>query len=376
MLISDPETKPQIIVFPQKKGKWAHLRQYYALYLILLMVATVTIWLGQQSINGYWLQTYHRASPLEPLNQFAAWRAGADVQNRLTSVYQQTLDGFQQYGERWQTNLQSSTTEKTPPPPVQATVAVASAASLAPSASAVAAASEVGQPENQDGIQLQAGDKVLFAGDSIMQGIAPHLQKWLKSQYQVDSINLSKQSTGLAYPKLFDWPATIEQTFANDKNVKLLIILVGANDPWDFPDPVTPKGVPYLKFQTPAWEKVYLERVNRIVQAADKAGAKIIWLGIPHMKRSVLNEQMNYLDKLLTTELHQTKSNVLWLNIRDLLSDGEKVYRDTIVLDGTPVKIRTPDGIHFTVRGQQFMADYIASYINAPNTSSGSLKTP
>lgn len=358
MLISDPKAKPQIIVFPKKKGRLAHLRQYFVLYLVLLLGALCSIWLGQNSINAYWQQTYHRVSPLESLNQFRVWRVGADVCEYFAGYYDRMTNQFADKNQQWQSEWQQQE-KKLIHSPIHA-------ASGGGNSEMVAGSNET-QPEKEikdsKVIYLQKNDKVLFTGDSIMQGIAPHLQKWLKSEYQIDSINLSKQSTGLAYPSFFDWPATIEQTMGNDANIKLLIILVGANDPWDFPDPDTEKGIPYLKFESERWKKVYLQRVQRIIQAAQKSDAKIIWLGIPYMKRPVLNKQMHYLEHILSTELENQKDTVLWLPINRLVSDGVESYQDFMVLDGKPVVVRTKDGIHFTTRGQQFMADYIASYI-------------
>jgi len=59
-------------------------------------------------------------------------------------------------------------------------------------------------------IPLNANDRILLVGDSLMQGLAPHLITSLKRKYQVESMDLSKHSTGLTYPAFFDWPATVE----------------------------------------------------------------------------------------------------------------------------------------------------------------------
>src|SRR5690606_4259438 len=61
-------------------------------------------------------------------------------------------------------------------------------------------------------VTLQAGDEVFFAGDSLMQGVAPHLANTLLKRFNIKSINLSRQSTGLAYPGFFNWPQTIQST--------------------------------------------------------------------------------------------------------------------------------------------------------------------
>ncbi|PIE45214.1 MAG: hypothetical protein CSA45_03765 [Gammaproteobacteria bacterium] len=220
--------------------------------------------------------------------------------------------------------------------------------------------SEEKSDANPDNITLSAGDRVFFAGDSLMQGVAPHMRKWLKSRYQINSIDLSKQSTGLSYPSFFNWPETIEKQLVKDSHIKLLIVFLGPNDPWAFPNP-DKKGGTYLKFKSDGWERVYRQRVDRIVQAARKSKAKLIWLGIPYMKKRKLNRQMRYLDKLLADEL---KGKVLWLPTAKLLSGGRDRYHASAKVNGKNVRMRSKDGIHFTISGQKQIAKYIMEHIN------------
>ncbi|WP_051919504.1 DUF459 domain-containing protein [Basilea psittacipulmonis] len=207
-------------------------------------------------------------------------------------------------------------------------------------------------------VNLQMGDKVFFAGDSLMQGVAPYMQRWLKQHHNIDSINLSKQSTGLSYPNFFDWPRTIEDIINSDRSIKLLVIFLGPNDPWDFPDPH--KRGRYLKFQSNEWESVYLSRVDRILNVCRKNNVKVIWLGIPFMKKDKLNSQMTYLDKLLKDYL---QSKVIWLPTKFLLSGNQPSYADSIKINGENVKMRSNDGIHFTPKAQKMIAEYIESYL-------------
>ena len=69
-----------------------------------------------------------------------------------------------------------------------------------------------------------------------MQGVAPHVQKWLSETYGIKTINLSKQSTGLTYPGFFNWPQTIGNTLATNPQIKILVMFLGPNDPWDIPE--------------------------------------------------------------------------------------------------------------------------------------------
>ena len=211
-----------------------------------------------------------------------------------------------------------------------------------------------------DKVHLAAGDKVFFAGDSMMEGVAPHVQKWLSSQYGIESVNLSRQSTGLSYPSFFDWPHTIEKTLREDQAIKLLVVFLGPNDPWDFPNP-QPGTRGYLKFQSPEWEQVYRQRIGRIVSASQEAKVQLIWMGVPLMKSNRLNAQMRYLDGLFASEL---AGKSIWLPTATLMGGEDGQYRDSITINGQVVRLRSKDGIHFTIRGQQLLADQIADRID------------
>lgn len=371
MLTSDSNNKSKTIRFVRRRGKrpQSFAKRVVIFYMALMGVAWLTIWFSQKSINAYWQQTYHRSSPFEPLEALPFWRAGADVQEWANGLYDGFTRGFKETNDSWvmvwkpvvKTAVYQSEPNKPAVEKLYPNKKLADEAEAAEKGKTVAVAEQV----YVDGVVMLApGDKVLFAGDSMMQGVAPHLQKMLRSEHEVDSINLSKQSTGLAYPKFFDWPGTIEQTFQSEPNLKLVVILVGANDPWDFPDPDKPNGIPYLKFESEAWEKEYLRRVDQIINTADKAGAKVIWLGIPNMKREKLDKQMVYLNALLEKAIKGKKKNVLWLEMASTLSNGSLTYHDSIMIDNENVRVRTKDGIHFTTEGQKFVAGKIAELMS------------
>lgn len=216
-------------------------------------------------------------------------------------------------------------------------------------------------------VELHTGNKVLFAGDSLMQGIAPQIQKVLKKKFGINSINLSKQSTGLSYPHFFDWPATIETTLAKDAQIKLLIVMLGANDPWNMPNPAKKHGA-YLKFKSTEWENVYRQRIQRIIDTAKQHQVQLIWIGVPFMRKNQLNQQTRYLNQLYAKEMQQYG---IWLPLEQYLSGGKDHFTDTITLNQKPVRVRSKDGIHFTLAGGRYLAEYILQYIHYLPASGG-----
>ena len=330
----------------------------WRLYVAMLLTALLTVWFSQDSINAYWQQTYHRASPLEKLNDYGWWRSGSRWQQAALQQHEAALGWLETKNESWRqqhtAEHASSSIVVLPTEP-----AVPSEAETKPASAPVVAQNTAPKPLPER-VQLSAGDKVFFAGDSMMEGVAPHVQRWLSSQYGIDSLNLSRQSTGLSYPSFFDWPATIEKTLREDQKIRLLVVFLGPNDPWDFPNP-EPGTRGYLKFQSPEWEQVYRQRIERIVTAAKAADVQIIWLGVPIMKSSRLNAQMRYLDSLFASEL---AGKTIWLPTDKIMGGEDGQYRDSISINGQTVRLRSKDGIHFTVKGQQLLAEQIAGRID------------
>ena len=110
-------------------------------------------------------------------------------------------------------------------------------------------------------------------------------------------------------------------------------------------------GKKYLKFASPEWEAEYLNRVRRILDAASTHDVQVIWLGIPYMKKAKLNEQMRYLDKILSGTV---SPQAIWLPTDKLLSNGAEEYADSVKVDGKIIRYRSKDGIHFSAEAKNY----------------------
>lgn len=196
-----------------------------------------------------------------------------------------------------------------------------------------------------------------------MQGVAPHVQKWLSETYGIKTINLSKQSTGLTYPGFFNWPQTIGNTLATNPQIKILVMFLGPNDPWDIPDPHN--GSRFISFASPQWENIYRSRIKTIMDSARQHQVTVLWLTPPSMRKQKLNEQMIYLRQITTDEVNKNQGYVM--DTRAMLgSNGDEFYDTVTQTDGKKIKTRSSDGIHFTVTGQKIIAQNIFNRFNLP----------
>ena len=75
--------EPKHIQLKPRPKPYFHGKSYSYLLIVLCLFATLVAWIMQNSINAYYLQTYHKSSPLSLLDRYPAWKMGGDIGNKL-----------------------------------------------------------------------------------------------------------------------------------------------------------------------------------------------------------------------------------------------------------------------------------------------------
>lgn len=234
-----------------------------------------------------------------------------------------------------------------------------------PAASLSAADDAVAQTDPTHSISLQAGDEVLFIGDSMMQSFAPHMQKWLKNQHGINSFNLARHSTGLSNQAYYDWPQQAALHFAEHPQLKLVVVMMGANDPWN----IETADKRLLAFKSPEWVQEYADRALRIVSAAKAQGAQVIWIGLPPMRLVKYDAKIRFLDDTLAAQL---AGHALYIRSRPLFDNGSGSYQDSIKHQGTLLRVRHKDGIHLNSAGELLLLEAVKARLQiAPPSPAG-----
>ena len=184
--------------------------------------------------------------------------------------------------------------------------------------------------------------KIMFAGDSMMQGVAPIAASSLKKLYpKSTSVDLSKQSTGLTVKRYFDWPTKIKEGITKE-NYKVIVLFLGPNDPWDIYE-----NKKVYKFPSKEWEDLYRGRVEDLLRFAKEHGAQIIWVGLPNMGEERLRTGAVIQNRVFKSETQ--KYNYQYVSTEEIVGRLDQPYKAYIK---DPVKgdllMRGSDGIHFT----------------------------
>ena len=205
-----------------------------------------------------------------------------------------------------------------------------------------------------DKIVLKQGDSVLITGDSMMQyiGIAAR-QNYPKLGLKV--LDLSKHSTGLLDKKSHNWAQVIKDTLAKNKGIKLLVMLIGANDPWG--RSVNGK---FYELNSSEWREFYTGRVDEIYKIAKASNVKVLWLSLPCMQKTDYAKKIELLNEIYKSV--SEKNGQIFINTSEYLCQNDN-FLTHLNINGKRSKIRQDDGIHISKIGSQILADEILKRI-------------
>jgi len=207
------------------------------------------------------------------------------------------------------------------------------------------------QPSSAVAVQEAEEPKILFAGDSMMQGVAPLVISQLKKQYpKALLLDLSKQSTGLTVRRYFDWPTKIREETAK-RGIREVVIFLGPNDPWD----ITENKQRFV-FPSQEWENKYRERVVEVMQYAKDRQMRIVWIGLPGMRNERVRKGAAIQNRIFREEC--SRFGFQYLNTEDLFGAVDAPFTKYISDErNRQVLVRADDGTHFTRTGLRLLAD-------------------
>ena len=199
--------------------------------------------------------------------------------------------------------------------------------------------------------------RVLEVGDSLGEDLGFRLQADLPATGVATVTMDSQGDTGLSNINYYDWPSHLEEDLAS-ANPQIVVIFLGANDGQGF----DVNGVPE-EYGTPAWISAYTQRVDEMLQESNRAGARVVWVGMPLMQDPTLNQEMLQMDAIYKDQSAKFPGT-LYLSSTPVLCPGGQ-FTFSITSSGESEVIRTPDGVHLTTPGAELLAQAVISGIDA-----------
>lgn len=185
--------------------------------------------------------------------------------------------------------------------------------------------------------------RLLLAGDSLLQGIGAILTEKLRSRYLVS--NVIRSGTGVAKDLGTPWPILARQQ-ATKLKPAVTMVLLGGSDAL----PMTTAKGGRVECCGEAWRREYLRRIDAMAEAWARNGqGKVVWGLLPPSKYEEAGEGIAAVNDAIR-RLAAKRRDVRLVPLDALFGP---TYREEI--DG--VKVRDPDGLHFSLPGQRIAAN-------------------
>ena len=124
---------------------------------------------------------------------------------------------------------------------------------------------------------------ILDVGDSLGEDLGLGLGYTLGTDPLVRVVQAAYGDSGLARPDFYNWPAHLAADL-REYHPQVVTILIGGNDAQSFE--VNNESV---EFGAPQWHTIYSQRVALMMSETLKAGAKMLWVGLPIMENPVFS---------------------------------------------------------------------------------------
>jgi hypothetical protein len=191
--------------------------------------------------------------------------------------------------------------------------------------------------------------RVWVGGDSmggeLGWGLGPMLQKSIVFKPTL----YYKESSGIARWDFFDWGKKMASVMATARPAAVAIMM-GTNDTQS----ISSSGSGWTAYGTSAWKSRYARRVGKMMQAMLDGGARrIYWVGMPIMKESWRNSRMRLINSIVQ-EQAAAHPGAEYIDIWPLFTTSSGAFDP---------QWRGPDGVHFTVAGQDRLAQAVYAVI-------------
>ena len=186
---------------------------------------------------------------------------------------------------------------------------------------------------------------VLDVGDSLGEDLGLGLGYTMGTNPLVRIVQAAHGDSGLARPDYYNWPAVLEADLT-EYHPQVVTILIGGNDAQNF----LVDGEPVV-FGTAQWHTIYSERVALMMRETLKAGAKMLWVGLPIMRDPAFAASMQMLNAIYKAQaaLHP---GVTFMPTWSLFSNAQGRYSAYLTnSSGQTVLARDSDGIHIAPPG-------------------------
>lgn len=170
-------------------------------------------------------------------------------------------------------------------------------------------------------------------------------------------------ATGLERPDVFNWFTHIAET-VRERRPNAVVLDFGGNDDHDYMTGV-PHGVSIGSFASPSWTREYRRRVAGVMDAINRAGAFVVWIGLPITRDAAQTERFDRINAIVEREARRRRGRVAYIDTYSTFASDSGGFAQYLTdASGKKVLVRSPDGVHFERAGGDMIARMVLHALN------------
>jgi hypothetical protein len=170
-------------------------------------------------------------------------------------------------------------------------------------------------------------------------------------------------ATGLTRPDVFNWFREIA-TRVKKLRPKAVVVNFGANDNHDYMTGL-PAGTKVGGFGSPSWNAEYRRRVAGVMDTVNRAGAVVLWIGLPVARSEVQTQRFDRINALVEQEAKARPGKAIFIDTYTMFAGDNGGFSEYLKnAKGDTVKVRSGDGVHFDVAGGDMIAREVLKRLN------------
>ena len=212
------------------------------------------------------------------------------------------------------------------------------------------------------------GARVLITGGSAMVGALGKYLGDALEQAGYTTERKAKSASGLARPDFFDWPRAAAEAYA-ELRPHATVVMFGGNDGQGLRMPPDADRE-WIRWHDDGWSEEYARRVDAFADAVTPGGEHLFWMGMPPMRQSKLDARMQRMNAIFEERM-AARPHGHFIETRSALSDDHGSYADELRIDGRTVRVRSPDGIHYSRAGAKVLVEHVVPHVRQHLAASG-----
>jgi hypothetical protein len=222
-----------------------------------------------------------------------------------------------------------------------------------------------GEPPSREKFSPEKKLRIWIAGDSLVVVPGQSLLRAIggrSSMEAVDEVD-GRIASGLERPDVFNWFKHIPKVLKEERP-RAVVLMFGGNDDHGFMTGLPP-GRELDGFAGPAWTEEYRRRVGGIMDSVTRAGAFLVWIGLPITNDPEQTARFDTINGIAQTEAGERPGRVAYLDTYFFFAGDDGGYSEYLANpSGTLVKMRADDGVHFERAAGDLIARKVLSLLN------------